>query len=106
MARWSCSRLSQHSSLVEDVLLEQRVERLHGGVVRAEATRPIDPLSPFIASTRWKLQERKGPPRSLWTTTVPLGLRRASAWRRAATREIGVGRGLRRSRRCGWRRRL
>ena len=45
----------------------------------AEATLPIDPLSSCIESSRWKLLERKGPPRSLWTTTVPVGLRRASA---------------------------
>lgn len=49
---------------VQDVLLEQRVEGLHGGVSPADDTRPIDPVRLFALSTATKDLARNWPPRS------------------------------------------
>jgi len=51
----------------------------------AEATRPIDPCSPAAVRTARKDLARNCDPRSLWTTTTPVGWRRATAVRRAVT---------------------
>ncbi len=43
---------------VEDVLLQQRVERLHGGVVAGSGPSAIDPVSFVALSSARKARER------------------------------------------------
>ena len=89
MARRSCSRVWP-ALAVQDVLLQQREERLHGGVVAAGPDAAHRAGQAVAAqSVRTKAADRNWLPRSECTTTVPAGERSAMALRSAETARPG-----------------
>lgn len=69
---------------VEDVLLQECEERLHGGLSLQAPTRPIEPRRPAFLRAWTYLRERNWLPRSE-CTVVAAGSRRQTALRNAAT---------------------